>query len=141
MSTYIKRLQVYPNKTLNLITMKKLLIKWFALVPPAPVYNFNVTEGTKCHVIEVDKDTSSIVEGLGITPEREKELVDLSIETYKNTKNLVECIAAVSKHTKHANELFFVSYVLSGFHQQMNNPGAMIAKMIEKTLRGRKGEE
>jgi len=121
--------------------MKKLLIKWFALVPPAPVYNFNVTEGTKCHVIEVDKDTSSIVEGLGITPEREKELVDLSIETYKNTKNLVECIAAVSKHTKHANELFFVSYVLSGFHQQMNNPGAMIAKMIEKTLRGRKGEE
>lgn len=108
--------------------MKKLLIKWFKLKPELVV---QLNEHNKLHIVEVDKETSSIVEGLGLTTEKEIELGDIAMECYSSTNNIVACMAKASKFCKHPNELFFVSYVISSRHVQSNmNPGAMLAKMI-----------
>lgn len=115
--------------------MKKLLIKWFKLKPELVV---QLNEHNKLHIVEVEKETSSIVEGLGLTREKEEELGNMAMECYRSTNNVVACMEKASKFCKHPNELFFVSYIISSRYVQNNiNPGVMLAKMII----GRMGDE
>lgn len=106
---------------------RSLLIKWFKVKNELVV---QVNEHNKFHVIEVEKETSQVSEALGLTEARKGELVDVAINTYRSTKNVVECMAIASKECKHANELFWMSFIIADHHTNGLNPGKMLAQML-----------
>lgn len=71
----------------------------------------------------MNKDTSSILEALGITEERSIELSSKMSESFKNNNTYTNVISETSKLAKNANEIAFISFHLGRFcGQQSQNP-------------------
>ena len=58
-------------------------------------------------VVIIDDESDRIPEVLGLDPEREKELDELTELCMKNCKTITDTIAEISKSIKHANELAY----------------------------------
>jgi hypothetical protein len=85
-------------------------------------------------VIEVEKETSSIYTALGMSEERADELEKICHQTFHRNSNIVATIAEVSTHCLHANELYFVSFILTTIHAGHRNPAGIIQALL-----GRRG--
>jgi len=72
------------------------------------------------HIIEISTDPG-FLEGLGIIEKRGDELTDICEEHYRTSKNVVECMEKVSKHCKHANELYFCCMIITCNQERMLN--------------------
>ena len=99
--------------------MKKILIKWF------PKY-FNVTvirripveKNKECSLIVRHlTESDSMIEALGIGTKRSEELQKFVMDALRTHTRATSAIEDVSSNVVHANELYFVTYVL---HEKIN---------------------
>lgn len=86
--------------------------------------------GTCLHILELDQKTSSIIEGLGISEEREEEISKMVHHHYMMAENVVLAMANVSKECKHANELALAVFIMSARHHTSRSIGGAIIHMI-----------
>lgn len=91
------------------------------------------TVETQYHVIEVDKDCNSLIQGLGMDEAHAKKLERITKMAFAEYPNIIAAMAEVSKHCKHANELCFCSIILTHTMRDNQGPGSFIREM----LRGR----
>jgi len=110
--------------------MKKMIKAWWAALFHRPKYIVAEVDKTNAlHVVEIERD-GDLLSGLGMTKERAEELENLAEKVYNESNNVVEVMEKVSKHCKHANELYFVSMVITTEHNRgmsmKNHPLMMI---------------
>lgn len=88
-----------------------------------PKYLNPNTDSKKClQVIEIESDCSNLIEALGITKERQRDLTTLVLKEFNKQPNIVKVAEACSKECKHANELFMISYIISIRQDELSNP-------------------
>lgn len=90
------------------------------------------TVETQLHVVEVDKDCNSLTQGLGMDEERVQVLERLVNVAFATNNNSIAAIAEVSKHCKHANELFFCSTILTHRMRDAQGPGGFIQELLRR---------
>lgn len=87
----------------------------------------------------VTDGSDKIGETLGISDDRLKEIEKVAENAYKSTTTITAAAVMVSKEMKHANELFYGSFILATIrHHQHHNPLAGIMQIV---IGGRKREE
>lgn len=90
-------------------------------------------EPGKClTVIEVETETESVITALGLTEERAEELEVMCKRTFYKHSNIVATMAEASTHCKHANELYFVSMILTIIHRQHKEPGSILEALLRR---------
>jgi len=114
--------------------MKKIKKIWNSLFKRPRYIDVKSGEKGNLVVIEIEKETGSLTEGLGVSPERANHLSKLTHEVFHKSDNIVEVLATVSKECVHANELFFVSHVTANLQRDNHPP-----RFIQAILGGRKG--
>lgn len=82
------------------------------------------------HVIEVDKESTSLIEGLGMDKERAMHFEKLVNRAYYEYNNTIAVIAEVSKECKHANELFFCSTIITHRLRDSQGPGGFLKEIL-----------
>lgn len=70
------------------------------------------------HVKEVNLNAEGIVDALGMTRERAIEIAKIVFDEYPKHKNVVAAMENMSKHCKHANELYFMTVSVEKLHSQ-----------------------
>lgn len=113
--------------------MKNLKALWAKMFHRPILLVVNTDKSNCLHVLELNNDPegNSLTDGLGITEKRKDELVKAINLAFVTSDNLVQAAAVVSKECAHANELFFVSCVLTHrMRDQNENPHALIMKML-----------
>lgn len=81
-------------------------------------------------VIEVETKTRSIITALGMTEERAEELERMCQQTFHKHSNIVSTMAEASTHCLHANELYFVSMILTTIHDKQRNVGGILGALL-----------
>lgn len=81
-------------------------------------------------VVQIDDETDSMPEALGITEERQKQLVDAAVAAYKGTHKFSAAMEMVSREAKHANELGYIVFVLTDIRAQNQNPLGGIMQIV-----------
>lgn len=111
MSKKIKKTvkKTVKKKPTKKVAKKKVLAKY-------------VKPGTELHVLEIEDATDSMIESLGIIKERAQQLEEVVLKAFAISKNCVACMAIVSKQVKHANELYFVSMIVTELMSRARNP-------------------
>lgn len=99
-----------------------------------------VKPGKELHVLEIEDETNNITTALGITPERAKELEDKVKTALNSSDNIVHIIVPLSKECKHANELYFVSMMMTEIVVKMRNPFRAMVFSIGKAPNSGKEE-
>jgi hypothetical protein len=74
------------------------------------------------HVLEIESDCDSLIDALGITKERQRELTTLVLSQFNKQPNIVKVAEICSKECKHANELFMITYLISIRQDELSNP-------------------
>lgn len=92
-----------------------------------------VKPGTELHVLEIEDKTDNITTALGITQERAKELEEKVKVALKASDNVVQVIVPLSKECKHANELYFVSMIMTDIVVKLRNPFHAMVVSIGRT--------
>ena len=85
-------------------------------------------------VYEIERDTDNVVVALGMTESRASELATLCEIHMSKADNVVEVVEIVSKECKHANELYYVSMVITIIHEQMKEPKVIKFVIREEDL-------
>jgi hypothetical protein len=71
---------------------------------------------------EINVDSQSIIEALGITQDRAADLEGLAVSSYRKCNNIIKAMSLASAQCKHANELFFVSRIMCTLHDGPQYP-------------------
>ena len=103
-------------------TLRKLGIIRTKIIAPS-------VDAGQLTVIHVEPDADNLKVSLGISAERGEELQRKVIQSYDDSKNLVTTANKFSKECKHANELFFCSYILSQHHTHIQNVSGLFSAM------------
>lgn len=94
-------------------------------------------EPGKClTVIEVETKTDSIITALGMTEERADELERMCQMTFAKHSNIVATMAETSTHCLHANELYYVSMILTTIHTKQRDVGGLLGAILSRGRRG-----
>ena len=90
------------------------------------------TQENQYHVIHVEKDTESIIEGLGMTEERARHFEKLIAIAYMDHNDTISVIVQVSKECKHANELFFCTTMVTHRLRDNMGPSGLLRELLGK---------
>ena len=82
------------------------------------------------HVIEVNLKADNLVDSLGMTEDRAKELFDIVKNEYDKHVCIVTTMEIVSKQCKHANELYFMSMAINHIHTQRSSIGSVLSAIL-----------
>ena len=105
---------------------------WNRLFKRPKVINFVTPVENKLHVVSIFEDESIFV-CLGISKERAGILADKVTESFKTEISVISIIEKLSKECTHANELFWVSYLIRIKVEQHENPvNALMHKIFGK---------
>ena len=85
-------------------------------------------------------DTDSLSEAIGLSAKRRAELERLAAVSVAMTRRISDAINTASKECKHANELFFVSFVIGEQIARNHSPMGGLFESFLKSKR-KKGEE
>ena len=95
-------------------------------------------------VIIVDDNSEKIPETLGITPEREIELDEITKKAHQDFDTITDSMVEISKKVKHANELAYCIFHIGaniGRAKAIDNELARILSELPGGLPGRKKKE
>jgi hypothetical protein len=81
-------------------------------------------------ITQIDDETDSMAEALGITEERHKQLADAAVAAYKATHKFSAAMEMASRECKHANELGYTMYLLGDIRAHVQNPLGGIMQII-----------
>jgi len=81
-------------------------------------------------ILQIDDETESMAEALGITEDRHHELAKAAVTAYKGTHKFSAAMEMASMEAKHANELGYLVFLLGDIRANMQNPMGGIIKMI-----------
>ena len=84
----------------------------------------------KMEVVIVDDTTQLLSEGLGITPERWREIADILTDGTIKNDNLAHILINISKECKHANEFSYACFVLGHAQAKLESPFTGLLKSI-----------
>lgn len=81
----------------------------------------------ECFLVrQINEESESMAEALGIGEERFQELQKICHAAYVTTHKLSAALAMASESVKHANELVMVGYLLGDIRHKSNHPLAAI---------------
>lgn len=129
-----KKAKKTPKKPAKRKVAKKAK-KTRRVIRPIKLVNVTNDPGTALHVLEIEgeAETDSLIRAIGMTEERAKELEGKCIAAFNGVSNIIQVITKISKECTHANELYFVSMVITQIHSRMTNPfGGMQVVMVGK---------
>jgi len=73
-------------------------------------------------VTRINEETNTLHTALGMSDERASELSQKTKRAFIADSDIMNCMAVISIDCKHANELYFVSVVLTGLQLQQRHP-------------------
>lgn len=83
-------------------------------------------------VKQVNEDSESMTEALGINKDRFQELQKICYAAYVTTRKLSAAMSVASFSVKHANELVMVGYLIGDIHNKINHPLAEIFRGMRR---------
>ena len=88
----------------------------------------HTTSANALQVIQVDPDLDDLTGTLGIDQLRQEELGKIVLKEYRNTDDVVTAMVNISKECKHANELFYCSWIVKELREMHANPIAALLR-------------
>lgn len=105
-----------------------LFVSKVVIIPPKNVFEVKI----------VNDETNSLSESIGLTEERKAELTRLTATSMIMTKKISDAINVASKQCKHANELFFVSFIIGDSLSKNKDP---LRDLLQGFLESRKDQD
>lgn len=112
--------------------IKKL---WFKLFPKKASKLKYSEIGNALHVKEISEEGECLHEGLGMTVKRCDELNEICHKAFMSEENIIASMEVISKECKHANELFFCSYMIVKSHLRNNEDADPILALLKNIMR------